>query len=343
MAEVKENETVYTVAGYGIVISAPSKNASNSEPGAEEKKQENPSNEQPPQDKIEMKEEKVEKPAAVSNDCDPSMVKVQCRWGGTVSLLSSQCKKKIKLNIKTYYGSRKRITVEVNIDATIEVLRNLLLTEHLESPGTIYNLRLLYPMGTMQELNVNNSTIEQYNLPDNANLVLLVQSSFTWDPNVKGADIKLSNNNLTATKAGDADYQTVLGSLQLSAGRHYWEVKIDKYGDEEDLFVGIARKEINLNAIPLETKMFWGYMVCGAKKVGSDGVLLDYGYQAKTGDIIGVLLEYKSGMATLSFYRNGAKCGVAFGNLTGTFVPAVCMNYGDIQVSLDPKATPPYS
>ena len=42
-----------------------------------------------------------------------------------------------------------------------------------------------------------------------------------------------------------------------------------------------------------------------AKKVGVDGALIDYGYQAKTGDVIGVLLEYKSGMANLSFYRNG--------------------------------------
>ncbi len=40
------------------------------------------------------------------------------------------------------------------------------------------------------------------------------------------------------------------------------------------------------------------------KKFGPDGIFQDYGYQGKKGDVIGVLLEYKSGLATLSFYRN---------------------------------------
>ena len=78
-----------------------------------------------------------------------------------------------------------------------------------------------------------------------------------------------------------------------------------------------------------------------AKSFGSDGVLYDYGYVAKHGDVIGVLLEFKSGVGTLSFYKNGTKCGVAFTNLTGTFHPAVCMFYGEVQVTLDPKAQTP--
>jgi tripartite motif-containing protein 9/67 len=32
----------------------------------------------------------------------------------------------------------------------------------------------------------------------------------------------------------------------MSSGKHYWEIKIDKFVDEEDLFIGIARKEIDL-------------------------------------------------------------------------------------------------
>lgn len=34
----------------------------------------------------------------------------------------------------------------------------------------------------------------------------------------------------------------------MSSGRHYWELKIDKFVDDEDLFIGIARKEIDLYA-----------------------------------------------------------------------------------------------
>lgn len=195
----------------------------------------------------------------------------------------------------------------------------------------------------MLELNIPTNTLEQYRILDNANLILLVQTSFTWDPNMKGSGIKLSNNNLTASKMPEVDYQMVLGNLLISSGRHYWEIKIDQFNDEEDLFIGIARKNINLYARPMDTKMFWGYMCLCAKKFGPDGILYDYGYQAKKGDIIGVLLEYKSGLATLSFYRNGTKCGIAFSNLTGSFYPAVCMHYGDVQITLDPKAPMPIS
>ena len=43
------------------------------------------------------------------------------------------------------------------------------------------------------------------------------------------------------------------------------------------------------------------------KKFGTDGQLIDYGYCAKKNDTIGVLLEYKAGFGTLSFYRNGVR------------------------------------
>ena len=41
------------------------------------------------------------------------------------------------------------------------------------------------------------------------------------------------------------------------------------------------------------------------KKLSSEGALIDYGYSAKIGDTIGILLEFKSGTAELSFYKNG--------------------------------------
>ena len=85
------------------------------------------------------------------------------------------------------------------------------------------------------------------------------------------------------------------------------------------MFIGIARKDTNLYARPIDTNTFWGYMCLwynnlnekanrfSGKKFGPDGIFQDYGYQAKKGDVIGVLLEYKSGLATLSFYRNAVR------------------------------------
>lgn len=69
--------------------------------------------------------------------------------------------------------------------------------------------------------------------------------------------------------------------------------------------------------------------LCG-RKFGPDGNIVEYGYSARVGDTIGVLLEFKGGMGQLSFYKNGSKCGVAFNNLTGTFYPAVSMFYGEV-------------
>ncbi len=49
---------------------------------------------------------------------------------------------------------------------------------------------------------------------------------------------------------------------------------------------------------------FRSYLL-SAKKVGAEGEVIEYGYDSRVGDVIGVLLEYKSEVASLSFYRNG--------------------------------------
>lgn len=262
--------------------------------------------------------------------------------GGSVFLEDKLLKKKIKLNVKTFYGSRKKYTIDIDIKTSIQQIKQILLESHLETPKILHNLKLIYPMGSLKELN-DSETVDKHNLPENTNLILLVQTLFFWDPNMKGTDIKLSNNNYTATKSTDADYQTVLGNILMNSGRHYWEVRIDLGNDEEDLFIGIARKNINLNTNPMSSGLFHGYMALGARKLGADGNLYDYGYNSKKGDTIGVLLEYRNNNASLSFYRNGTKCGVAYDNLTGSFYPAVLMNYGEMQVTLDSKAPFPIS
>lgn len=43
---------------------------------------------------------------------------------------------------------------------------------------------------------------------------------------MKGGDIELSNGNHTAKKKQIQDYETVLGSINFSTGRHYWEIKV---------------------------------------------------------------------------------------------------------------------
>lgn len=80
---------------------------------------------------------------------------------------------------------------------------------------------------------------------------------------MKAPSLKLSNNNMTVYKPKTFEFQTVIGNLKMSSGRHYWEIKIDKYEDEEALYVGIMKERISKDELkmnPLDSKNFCGYM-----------------------------------------------------------------------------------
>ena len=72
------------------------------------------------------------------------------------------------------------------------------------------------------------------------------QRSFTWDLNFKGPNINLLNNNLTANKKQEVDYETVLGSISISSGTHYWEIKIDKFVELDDIIIGVSQKGMDI-------------------------------------------------------------------------------------------------
>eukprot|EP01017_Pseudomicrothorax_dubius_P049567 TRINITY_DN9234_c0_g1_i1.p1 TRINITY_DN9234_c0_g1~~TRINITY_DN9234_c0_g1_i1.p1 ORF type:complete len:333 (+),score=89.79 TRINITY_DN9234_c0_g1_i1:26-1024(+) len=315
---LKENDLVYTPYGYGVLVSLgrkkqidlleepPAKPADN---GASEKDKQAPErNGDAP--KILDREEAARPPL---DDASINIVTVNLRWGGIVYLDDRLLKRKIRVNVKSFFGERTKFALTADITTTIAQLKAMIIEAAGENSKNICNLRLLYPMGYINELSVGTNTLENYRIPDNGNLILLVQTIFSLDPTIRGEGIKLSNNNLTANKnGGDVDFQTVLGSIPMNSGRYYWEIKIDKFVDEEDLFIGVARKEVDLNMRPLDTKLYWGYMPLCARKFGPDGELVEYGFSCKAGDILGVLLEFKQGVGTLSFYKNGAKCGTAY-------------------------------
>jgi hypothetical protein len=55
------------------------------------------------------------------------------------------------------------------------------------------------------------------------------------------------NNCLTANKKFEIDFQTVLATVGFDSGKHYWEIKLDTFVDMEDIFIGVARRNIDLN------------------------------------------------------------------------------------------------
>ncbi len=59
--------------------------------------------------------------------------------------------------------------------------------------STYHVIKFVYAMGTLKTLSLD-QTFEQQEIPNNAQLVLLGQKSFTWDLNYKGSNIQLLNN-----------------------------------------------------------------------------------------------------------------------------------------------------
>jgi hypothetical protein len=59
----------------------------------------------------------------------------------------------------------------------------------------------------------------------------------------------LINDNLTANKKQEVEYETVLGSISINSNhsvRHYWEIKIDKFVELDDIIVGVSQKGMDI-------------------------------------------------------------------------------------------------
>jgi hypothetical protein len=71
------------------------------------------------------------------------------------------------------------------------------------------------------------------------------------------------NNALTANKKFEINFETVLATIGFSEGRHYWEIKLDTFVDMEDIFIGVARRSIDLNIRAWDCGSFWGWICTG--------------------------------------------------------------------------------
>jgi tripartite motif-containing protein 9/67 len=224
---------------------------------------------------------------------------------------------------------------QVQISDKVERLIDFLTLKDPDGMQNYNESRFIYPMGRLKQINLD-QTFEQQDIPDGAKLILMGQKSFTWDINNIGANIQLSNNNLTANKKKEQDFETVLATEGFSSGSHYWELKIDTFVDLEDLYVGIAKKNTDLYQRACDCNTFWGWMCCCGRKFNPTNGMMnvqiaEYGGLSKIHDTIGVHLEFKNGAGKLSFYRNGAFLGVAHEGIPpATYYPAVCMYYGEV-------------
>ena len=255
-------------------------------------------------------------------------------WGGTGYLNPSSTSTSIHFSIKLFTASRKTFQYDWGITQDFSLLYSLL-QKQLSLPPNV-QLTLYYPKGKLLKVLPTDSPLK-LRLKSCAKLVGISKQNFTWDPVKKSQNIELSEDLLTVKKKDESEvmFESVLGTACMSSGVHQWQVKIDfllDYEEEEDVFVGVANKNINLARSPLEIE-YWGFM-CIASRKFSQQVNEEFGENACAGDVLNVKLEYRENKGVLSFGKNGNDFGVAFSEIPPGVHPVVTLNYPKIQISL---------
>jgi hypothetical protein len=90
--------------------------------------------------------------------------------------------------VKTFHGKRTNYEFTVNILEKLDKIRELLFQREPDEMSSYHVIKFVYPMGVLKTLNLD-QTFEQQDIPNNAQLVLLGQKTFTWDLNYKGSNI----------------------------------------------------------------------------------------------------------------------------------------------------------
>lgn len=74
---------------------------------------------------------------------------------------------------------------------------------------------------------------------------------------------QISNNGFTVERGHyNPDYEIVFGSCGVKNGDHYWAIRLDAFATEEDIVIGICRKEqekINFSTPAHEIPSFFGF------------------------------------------------------------------------------------
>jgi hypothetical protein len=243
----------------------------------------------------------------------------------------------ITVYVKVFHGDRKVHAIRVSIIDKIRTIIDKLKEAEPQEMGCYYDTKLVYPMGRLRNLNEDlDKSFIDLQIPHEAKLVFVGQQSFTWNINAKGSSIHLSNNNLTANKKSEAEYETVLGNVMINKGVHYWEIKIEKFVELDDVIIGVAAKGVDCRQRLFETGKFWGWICTGGRKIypnvpGGGPIAKEYGGCAKIGDVLGIIFEFKNGTGHLSFLKNGSPLGVCFNNIpVGAYHPCACLYYGEV-------------
>ncbi|KAL3873600.1 hypothetical protein ACJMK2_036696 [Sinanodonta woodiana] len=163
---------------------------------------------------------------------------------------------------------------------------------------------------------------------------------FTFDPLSAPPDIIFTNNNLTAT-CNNFDHRVILGGVGFSKGIHYWEVQIDRYENNSDPAIGIARFDVDKFSMLGKEDKGWSMYIDDKRS----WFLHHDEHSNRTeggihrGGVVGVLLDLDQ--HTLSYFVGDEPHGpIAFTDLHGVYFPAVSINR-NVQVTIRTGLEPP--
>ncbi|MBK6847201.1 MAG: hypothetical protein IPG96_06540 [Proteobacteria bacterium] len=127
----------------------------------------------------------------------------------------------------------------------------------------------------------------------------------TWNPADAQKNIVLSSDQLGASVPSEVDSvnDSVRATVGHRAGKHYWELKVDRLGDGGYQGIGVATQHLSLELGP-ETDGYGGcaYDPSGMVRCAGRVVATDYEPFA-VGDVIGVAVDLDR--RAISFSRNG--------------------------------------
>lgn len=149
-----------------------------------------------------------------------------------------------------------------------------------------------------------------------------------WNEYNKGANIVLSNNNLTATNPAST-WESVKSTFGKSTGSWYWETTIGASG-AIDVIVGLGNATaVTSNYVGADANS-WGYRSTDGAYYTNGGSSA-YGATFTTGDKIGIAFNADTG--DVEMFKNGASQGVMVTLGAGTYYPMMAVYNSDATVN----------